>query len=361
MINNKLQKYPLTLLSLLPSATLAALFTIALIEMASGLVQFWEEGSVFVFRSGLFVYFPIKVFHLDQTLNPLMQACTNTTTGIGLIVTLAGLWLLAYWAIRSFLGIWLVLSGAALIFALFSTFACNIADSLLDRNFFLLLFFMMHSTLAYVIFLYCINNVIRTNSHRLLERKKPLHASADKVDTEQTADPKWTDRLRSTVPLFLYPHLSLFVIYILIPLLIHYYSTGSWYEAIGAMLKYELIIWWGVLLIPLVCFFAFLQIPIERRMNALGLDLGTKVVSRVTAVAASSSFHIATLLIAMGLFHAGGPFEKFGFYDLYRSGGLDWVVVDFIFYTWGMMMMFWLCFLLMLLLSRPALSGTHKP
>ena len=72
MINNKLQKYPLTLLSLLPSAALAALFTIALIEMASGLVQFWEEGSVFVFRSGLFVYFPIKVFHLNQTLNPLM-------------------------------------------------------------------------------------------------------------------------------------------------------------------------------------------------------------------------------------------------------------------------------------------------
>ena len=347
MINNKLQKYPLTLLSLLPSAALAALFTIALIEMASGLVQFWEEGSVFVFRSGLFVYFPIKVFHLNQTLNPLMQACTNTTIGIGLIMALAGLWLLAYWAIRSFLGIWLVLSGVALILALFSTFACNIADSLLDRNFFLLLFFMMHSTLVYVIFLYCINNVIRTNSHRLLERKKPLHASADKVDTKQAADPKWTNRLRLTVPLFLYPHLFLFAPFIFLALVFGPPKIGLFI--------------WGVLLILLVCFFAFLQIPVERRMNALGLDLGAKVVSRVASVATSFSFYIAILLIAVGLSHGGGPFEKFGFYDLYEGGGLVWVVVDFIYYTWGMMMMFWLCFLLMLLLSRPALSGTHKP
>ena len=338
MINNKLQKYPLTLLSLLPSAALAALFTIALIAMASGLVQSLEE-SLFKFR--VFVYFPIKVFHLNQTLNPLIQACTNTTIGIGLIMALAGLWLLAYWAIRSFLGIWLVLSGAALILALFSTFACNIADSLLDRNFFLLLFFMMHSTLVYVIFLYCTNNVIQTNSHRSLERKKPSHASADKVDTEQAADPKQTDRLRSTVfSLFLYPHLPVLVF---LP-----FNAHDWWTMTG----------WGVLLIPLVCFFAFLQIPIERRMNALGLDLGTKVVSRVTSVAASSGFYILILLFAMGLFHAGGPFEKFGFYDLYESG---YWAIDFIFYTWGMMVMFWLCFLLMLLLSRPALSGTHKP
>ena len=342
MINNKLQKYPLTLLSLLPSAALAALFTIALIEMASGLAQFLE-GSLF----GLFVYFPIKAFLLDQTLNPLMQACTNTTIGIGLIVTLAGLWLLAYWAIRSFLGIWLVLSGVALILTLFSAFACNIADSLLDRNFFLLLFFMMHSTLAYVIFLYCINNVIRTNGHRLLETKKPLHASADKVDTEQTADPKWTTRLRLTVPLFLYPHLSVLALF---P-----FTAHDWWTITG----------WGVLQIFLVSFFAFLQIPIERRMNALGLDLGTKVVSRVTSVAASFSFHIfvGAFFSALGHRDSDKLFGQFGFYDLYGSAGTIWwwLVADSIFYTWGMMMMFWLCFLLMLLLSRPALSGTHKP
>ena len=347
MINNKLQKYPLTLLSLLPSAALAALFTIALIEMASGLMQSLEEGSVFVFGSGLFVYFPIKVFHLDQTLNPLMQACTNTTIGIGLIMALAGLWLLAYWAIRSFLGIWLVLSGAALIFALFSAFACNITDSLLDRNFFLLLFFMMHSTLVYVIFLYCTNNVIQTNSHRLLERKKPLHASADKADTEQAADPKQTDRLRSTVPLFLYPHLSFFAIFAFSLLLRHY----DWWAALLVLLLF--------LIIPLVYFFAFLQIPIERRMNALGLDLGAKIVSRVTAVAASSSSHIAILLLFFMALGEVRPFGQFGFYDLYGDGGL-WAA-DFIFYTWGMMVLCWLCFLLMLLLSRPALSGTHKP
>ena len=345
MINNKLQKYPLTLLSLLPSAALATLFTIALIAMARlGLVQFWEEWWPFGFFVKLFVYFPIKVFHLDQTLNPLMQACTNTTIGIGLIMALAGLWLLAYWAIRSFLGIWLVLSGAALIFALFSAFACNITDSLLDRNFFLLLFFMMHSTLVYVIFLYCTNNVIQTNSHRLLERKKPLHASADKADTEQAADPKQTDRLRSTVPLFLYPHL---------PVLFLALVFGA--------IKIEQFIGWGFLLILLVYFFAFLQIPIERRMNALGLDLGAKVVSRVTSVAASSSFHILILFIGTGLSNAGGHFEKFGFYDLYEGGDLVGAVTDFIYYTWGMMVMCWLCFLLMLLLSRPALSGTHKP
>ena len=353
MINNKLQKYPLTLLSLLPSAALATLFTIALMEMASELVQSLQRGSVF----GALIVFPIKVFHLDQTPNLLMQACTNTTIGIGLIMALAGLWLLAYWAIRSFLGIWLVLSGVALILALFSTFACNIADSLLDRNFFLLLFFMMHSTLVYVIFLYCINNVIQTNSHRLFERKKPSHVSADKVDTEQAADPKWTDRLRSTVPLFLYPHLSVLAIYVLLAFLSRYDSTGSWNDAFGATIEDGWIIVWGVLLIPLVYFFAFLQIPIERRMNALELDLGTKVVSRVTSVAASSSFHIFILLIGMGL---GGvsPFRRYGFYDLY---GDDYWAIDSIFYTWGMMMMFWLCFLLMLLLSRPALSGTHKP
>ena len=355
MINNKLQKYPLTLLSLLPSAALAALFTIALITMARlGLAQFLEGSWPF----GLFVYFPIKVFHLDQTLNPLMQACTNTTIGIGLIMALAGLWLLAYWAIRSFLGIWLVLSGVALILALFSAFACNIADSLLDRNFFLLLFFMMHLTLVYVIFLYCINNVIQTNSHRLLETKKPLHASADKVDTEQAADPKQTDRLRSTVPLFLYPHLSALAIHVFLSLLSRYDSTGSWDDAFGATIKDDWIILWGVLLIPLVYFFAFLQIPIERRMNALGLDLGAKVVSRVTSVAASSSFHILILLIAMGLGAVGDSFWQFGFYDLYE--GRYWVI-DFIFYIWGIMVMFWLCFLLMMLLSRPALSGTHKP
>ena len=357
MINNKLQKYPLTLLSLLPSAALAALFTIALIEMARlGLAQSLQGSWPF----GLLVYFPIKVFHLNQTLNPLMQACTNTTIGIGLIMALVGLWLLAYWAIRSFLGIWLVLSGVALILTLFSAFACNIADSLLDRNFFLLLFFMMHSTLFYVIFLYCTNNVIQTNSHRSLETKKPLHASADKVDTEQAADSKQTDRLRSTVLLFLYPHLSFFAIHVFNSLLSYYYSTGSWDGVFGAI-KPGYIIGWGVLLIPLVYVFAFLQIPIERRMNALELDLGTKVVSRVTSVAASSSFHILILLIAMGLGGGGDPFGQFGFYDLYEGGGLAWAVTDFIFYTWGMMVMCWLCFLLMLLLSRPALSGTHKP
>ena len=358
MINNKLQKYPLTLLSLLPSAALATLFTIALMEMASELVQSLQKGSVF----GALIVFPIKVFHLDQTPNLLMQTCTNTTIGIGLIVTLAGLWLLAYWAIRSFLGIWLVLSGVALILALFSTFACNIADSLLNHNFFLLLFFMMHSTLVYVIFLYCTNNVIQTNSHRLLERKKPLHASADKVDTEQAADPKQTDHLQSTVPLFLYPHLSFLAIHVFNSLLGRYDSTGSWDDAFGVietMIEDGWIIGWGVLLMPLVYFFAFLQIPIERRMNALGLDLGTKVVSRVTSVAASSSFHIFILLLLAGL---GGvsPFGRYGFYDLYGGGG-GGAVTDFIFYTWGMMVMFWLCFLLMLLLSRPALSGTHKP